>query len=113
MFHWYGWSSLLFPTLLTLAPPLIFALGSGWALGRLQPRLLYVWMLAPFVCSALPLPEALGLWNGSFFTAYPLSRGTLDPGFTLPVPVIAAQLLLLGLGAVLLMKTSKPAGRLR
>lgn len=113
MFGWYDWGSLALPALATLLPPLIFAMGSGWLLGQLRPWLLYVWMAAPLLLAALPLPEALGLWNGSFFTTYPLSLGTLDPGFTLPVPVIAAQLLLLGLGAVLLMKTSKPAGRLR
>ena len=27
--------------------PLVFALGSGWLLGRLRPWLLYVWMLLP------------------------------------------------------------------
>lgn len=112
MFHWYGWSSLLFPTLLTLAPPLIFALGSGWALGRLQPRLLYVWMLAPFVCSALPLPEALGLWDGSFFTEYPLTLGKLDPAFSAPAVVVLAQCISLAAGVVLLVFQFERIGRI-
>ena len=112
MFHWYGWSSLLFPTLLTLAPPLIFALGSGWALGRLQPRLLYVWMLAPFICSALPLPEALGLWDGSFFTEYPLTLGKLDPAFSAPAVVVLAQCISLAAGVVLLAFQFERIGRI-
>ena len=104
--------SLLFPTLLTLAPPLIFALGSGWALGRLQPRLLYVWMLAPFVCSALPLPEALGLWDGSFFTEYPLTLGKLDPAFSAPAVVVLAQCISLAAGVVLLVFQFERIGRI-
>ena len=29
LFGWYGWGTLVLPTLVTLAPPLVFALGSG------------------------------------------------------------------------------------
>lgn len=47
MFGWHDWGSLAFPALVTLLPPLVFALGSGWLLGRLKPWLLYVWMAAP------------------------------------------------------------------
>ena len=102
MFAWYGWGSLLLPALTALLPALVFALGSGWLLGRLQPWLVYVWMAVPFLLAALPLPEALSLWNGSFFTAYPLTLGTLDPAFVLPIGAVAAQAALLALGAALL-----------
>ena len=98
MFHWYGWGSLLLPALAALLPALVFALGSGWLLGQIRPWLVYVWMAAPFLLAALPLPEALSLWNGSFFTAYPLTLGPLDPAFALPAPVLAAQLILLAAG---------------
>ena len=64
-FGWYNWSELLLPALVTLLPALVFALGSGWVLGHVKPWLIYVWMLLPILCMALPLPEALGLWNGS------------------------------------------------
>ena len=37
-FGWYGWSGLVFPTLVTLVPPLVFALGSGWQIGRASCR---------------------------------------------------------------------------
>lgn len=83
-FGWYGWMELITPALVTLAPPLVFALGSGWLLGRVRFWLLYVWMPLPFALALLPLPEVLELWNGSFFTQYPLTLGTLDPAFTLP-----------------------------
>ena len=102
MFGWHDWGSLAFPALVTLLPPLVFALGSGWLLGRLKPWLLYVWMAAPVLLAVLPLPEVLGLWDGSFFTAYPLTLEGLDPAFTLPGPMVMAQLLLLAAGAVLL-----------
>lgn len=101
-FGWYGWSGLVFPTLVTLVPPLVFALGSGWLLGMLRPWLLYVWMLVSPVCLALPLPESLGLWNGRLFAQYPLTLGTLDPAFTLPAAVLFVQFVLLASGVVLL-----------
>ena len=101
-FGWHGWGELLLPALVTLVPPLAFALGSGWLLGRVRPWLVYVWMLCPFAGLALPLPEAFGLWNGSFFTQYPLTLGTLDPAFSLPVAVLLVQCALLTAGIVLL-----------
>ena len=110
LFGWYGWGTLVLPTLVTLAPPLVFALGSGWLLGKLRPWLLYPWMAAPFVLSALPLPEALGLWNGSFFTSYPLTLDTLDPAFTIPGAAILAQCLVLAAGVLLLTLQPKHRG---
>ncbi len=101
-FGWHGWGELLLPALVTLPPPLVFALGSGWLLGHRRPWLVYVWMLAPLVWAALPLPEALGLWNGSFFTEYPLALGVLDPAFAVPAPAALAQGALLAAGAALL-----------
>ena len=101
-FGWYGWGELIFPALITLVPPLVFALGSGWLLGRIRPWLLYVWMPAPFVLSVLPLPDAMGLWDGSLFTRYPLTLGVLDPVFQLPTAVILAQCCLFAAGLALL-----------
>ena len=102
MFRWYSWGSLFLPAAISLIPALVFALGSGWLLGRLRPWLLYVWMLVSPVCLALPLPESLGLWNGRLFAQYPLTLGTLDPAFTLPAAVLFVQFVLLASGVVLL-----------
>ena len=52
---------------------------------------------------ALPLPEVLGLWNGSFFTAYPLTLEMLDPAFTTRDLVFLIQGIVLATGIVLLM----------
>ncbi len=98
-FGWYDWGSLLLPAAVTLVPALVFALGSGSLLARIRPWLLYPWMLLPFAAAALPLPEALKLWNGRFFADYPLSLEALDPAFALPASVAAAQLVLLACGA--------------
>ena len=103
MFGWYGWGSLLLPALATLLPALVFALGSGWLLGQIRPWLVYVWMAVPFLCMALPLPDALGIWNGHFFSKYPLALGTLDPAFSMPAAVLIVQCILLATGIVLLM----------
>lgn len=109
-FGWYAWGSLLLPALATLVPALVFALGCGWLLARIRPWLLYPWMLLPFAAAALPLPEALGLWNGSLFTALPLTLGTLDPTFTLPASAVVAQLVLLACGAIALFVRPKRLG---
>lgn len=107
-FGWYDWGGLLKPFLITLLPPLVFALGSGWLLGQIRPWLIYVWMTAPLICMALPLPEALGLWNGSFFTEYPIELGALDPAFAVPVSVVSAQCALLAAGIIaMLFRTKK------
>lgn len=105
-FGWYAWGELLVPTIVTLIPALVFALGSGWLLGRIRPWLIYVWMAVPFTCMALPLPKTLSLWNGSFFTNYPLTLGILDPAFSLPVSVVLAQCGLLLCGIALLVYRS-------
>ena len=102
MFGWYSWGSLIFPALATLLPALVFALGSGWLLGQIRPWLVYVWMAVPFLLATLPLPDAFGLWSGSFFTAYPLTLETLDPGFVLPMGVLVVQVILLAVGVALL-----------
>ena len=101
-FSWYDWQSLAAPALVTLISPLVFALGSGWLLGKIRPWLVYGWMALPLVCGTLPLPGALGLWNGSFFTWYPLSLETLDPAFSLPAAAAVAQCALLLAGVVML-----------
>ena len=99
MFAWYGWGALLSPALLALVPPLALALGGGWLLGRARPWLLWLWAALPFLLMALPLPQALSMLNGSFFSAYPASLNALDPAFALPGGVLAAQILLLAAGA--------------
>ena len=97
-FGWYGWGTLLLPALVTLVPSLVFALGSGWLLGLLRPWLLYAWMPVPFLLSVLPLPEFLGLLNGSIFLDRPLSFDILDPAFSLPIGTIAMQCVLFLVG---------------
>ena len=106
-FGWDNWPELLLPALVTLLPALVFALGSGWVLGHVKPWLIYVWMLLPILCMALPLPEALGIWNGSFFTDYPLSLDTLDPGFALTASVVITQCLVFAAGSLLLALRTK------
>ena len=48
-FKWYGWGEWLVPAILILVPSLMFALGSGWFLGRVKSWLIYIWMLIPFL----------------------------------------------------------------
>lgn len=103
MFRWYSWGTLLLPAALTLAPPLVFALGSGWRLGRVRPWLLFVWMAVPVLFAALPLPEVFGLLDGSVFTERPLALAGLDPAFSLSGATLAVQGTLLLAGIALLL----------
>ena len=102
-FGWYGWNELALPALVTLIPPLMLALGSGWLLGRIRSYLIYTWMLVPFVLMVLPLPEFLGLLNGSIFMDRPLTFDILDPTFSLPIGTIVTQCALSLIGIALLM----------
>ena len=70
------------PACPAILAPLVFALGALlWA--ACGHRLLYVWMLLPALAGSLPLPEALGLWNGG--RARPiLDSGDYGPGFLPP-----------------------------
>ena len=108
-FGWYRWGELVLPALATLAPPLVFALGSGWQLGRVRPWLIFPWMLLPILLTALPLPESLGLLNGSIFVSRPLALDVLDPAFSLPVGTIVTQCVLLLAGVLFLI--NRPSKR--
>lgn len=84
----------------TLLPLVVFALGSGRLLAHAGLPFLYAWMIVPFVLRAIPLPEALGLLNGTLFTERPLELGVLDPGFSLSAGSIATACALFVLGPV-------------
>lgn len=79
-FGWCGWGELLLPAVLTLLPALIFALGSGWLLGRWRPWALYVWMLVPFVCMVLPLPRGAGDLEWAVFLPISADAAGAGPG---------------------------------
>ena len=99
MFRWHDWGTLVFPALVTLAPALLFAAGGGWLLGHMRVWLLVPWALFPFLPAALPLPEALGLWNGKLFSTRPLLLPSLDPAFSLLPETIVMQCALALAGA--------------
>ena len=66
-------------------------------------------MTLPFLCMVLPLPEPLGILNGSFFATWPLTLGIMDPAFSMPVSVMAVQCLLFFAGIILL--ALRPVGK--
>ena len=102
-FRWYRWGQLLFPVLIPLFAAPLFAFGAGCRCVQCRLVRVLVWMVVPFGCMALPLPDALKIWNGQFFGEYPLTLGTLDPGFSMPAAVLIVQCVLFAVGIVLLM----------
>ncbi|MHA6530796.1 hypothetical protein [Paenibacillus sp. BAC0078] len=99
-------SALLAPTLMVLLPVLIFLLGLGLLVGSTRPSLLLFVLIPLFLLLyLLPLPAAVDLLGADFFTAYPLSLSTLDPGFSVPGSVVMGKLSYTLLGGVLLLYT--------
>ncbi len=99
-FDWYGCGDMIGPAIISLPPVIIFALGSGWLLGRIKSWMVYVWMVIPSILITVPLPELMGILNGCFFTDYPLTIGTLDPAFSVPISVFLTQCSLMVIGLV-------------
>ena len=79
LFRWQDWGSLVLPGLLTLVPPLVFALGSGWLLGRLRAWLIFPWMLLPVLLASC----SPGRYPASLLTADSLSSVRPDSALCL------------------------------
>lgn len=101
IFGWLNYGELFLPALLTLLPPVIFCLGTGLTLSRIQPSLIYALMVAVLLLSMLPLPSTVSLSLNSFFSQYPLTVGVLDPAFSIPSNVAASKAVVIILGIAL------------
>lgn len=101
LFGWMNYGELLWPALLTLIPPILFCLGAGLVLSQLHPALIYALMATVFLLSVLPLPPALSFSLNTFFTQYPLTVGTLDPAFSVPMNVAISKIIYAILGVAL------------
>lgn len=78
-------SELLFPAVITIFPAILFCLGMGRLAEVWHPALLYVLIGVVVILSFAPLPWGLEFSLGSFYMEYPLTLGTLDPAFSVPV----------------------------
>lgn len=90
--------ALLLTSAVTLAPPLVLFLGVGSLVGRIHAGLLFPLMALALGIGFLPLPATWDLYGTWFFLEYPLTLETLDPAFSMPMPVVLGKLLFLLLG---------------
>lgn len=94
-----------FPTLLTMLPSLIFALGLGMAAEHAQPVLLFILMPVLLALNLLPLPASWGLFGTEFFSQYPLTLGIQDPAFSVPTIVVISKIIFSAIGMALMAMT--------
>lgn len=78
--------------------------GLGALGGRYHQGVVFVLMAAVMLVSFIPLPYAVDLFGGNFFTKYPESLDLVEPAFSIPVSVVIGKFMygLTGLGMVLL-----------
>ncbi len=88
VFGWMGFASLAAPGLLVLVPAVVFCLGLGWMLGRINGALLYAAIAGILLVSQLPMPAAVDFTLGTFFGTFPKTLGTMDPAFTVPPSIL-------------------------
>ncbi|MDS0527740.1 hypothetical protein NNC19_18785 [Clostridium sp. SHJSY1] len=90
-FHFTDFESLVFPTVITLLPAMLFVLGLGVLGGRFNQGIIFVFMVAVILLSYFQLPYVIDLLGGSFLERYPASLDIVEPAFTIPVSVLIGK----------------------
>lgn len=103
-FHFTNIGSLVLPTVITLLPAMLFVFGLGVLGGQYHQGLVFVLMTAVILVSFIPLPYAVDLFGGNFFTKHPQSLDVVEPPFSIPASVVIGKVIygLTGLGMMLL-----------
>ncbi|NFF78473.1 hypothetical protein FDG33_03910 [Clostridium sporogenes] len=103
-FNFTDFRSLVLPAVITLLPAMLFMFGLGTLGGRYHQGIVFVLMAAVILVSFIPLPYAVDLFGGNFFTKYPESLQVVEPAFSIPVNVIIGKLMygVTGVGMMLL-----------
>lgn len=94
LFRFYSFAGFLIPIVITLIPNLLFFLGAGLVLGRIQPNILYILMIAALLLGLLPLPPFFDLYGGRFFSTHPLTLpvgADGEPAFLLPISFVLGK----------------------
>ena len=89
---------MVLPALLTLIPPIVFCLGAGMMLSRIDHTLIYALMAVVILLTMLPLPPAINFSLSGFFSQFPLTVEKLDPAFHVPGWLAVHQIILTTLG---------------
>jgi len=97
-FSFTNFGKLVLPAVITLLPAMLFVFGLGTLGGRYHQGVIFI-----------PLPYAVDLFGGNFFTKYPESLDLVEPAFSIPVSVVIGKFMygLTGLGMMLLSAIQK------
>jgi len=101
VFHFTNFGVFIAPILLVLFPAMLFVLGIGIALGELHPALLYALIPVTLLLTFLPLPDALNLFGGSFFSNYPTTLNIVGPPFSVPLSILVGKTVYAVIGIIL------------
>ncbi|BAQ13921.1 hypothetical protein CBB2_1811 [Clostridium botulinum] len=103
-FNFTNFGKLVLPAVITLLPAMLFVFGLGALGGRYHQGVIFILMAAVMLVSFIPLPYAVDLFGGNFFTKYPESLELVEPAFSIPVSVVIGKFMygLTGLGMMLL-----------
>lgn len=107
-FHFTNWGSLVLPAITTLLPAMLFVFGAGMLGGRYHEAIIYVLMAVMIPLNYIPLPYAVDLFGGNFFTNYPLSLGIVEPAFSIPTPVLIGKFIYGLAGIVMILIANIP-----
>lgn len=107
-FNFTNFGSLVFPTIVTLLPAMLFVLGLGVLGGRFNQGIIFAFMVAIILLSYFQLPYVIDLLGGSFYEKYPASLDVVEPAFTVPASVLIGKVIYSLIGIVMMIAcTSK------
>lgn len=108
-FHFINFGSFILPTIITLLPAMLFVFGAGMLGGRYHQGVIFVLMVMVVLINYIPLPYAVDLSGGNFFTKYPEDLGTVEPAFFIPTSVLIGKVIygLLGISMMLIASIPK------
>lgn len=105
-FHFTNFGSLVFPSVMTLLPAMLFVLGLGSFGGRYHQAVVFVLMVVMILINYIPLPYAVDLFGGNFYSNYPASLEIVEPAFSLPTTILIGKLIYGLAGVVMILITS-------
>ena len=107
-FHFINFGSFILPTIITLLPAMLFVFGAGMLGGRYHQGIIFVLMVVVILINYIPLPYAVDLSGGNFFTKYPEDLEIVEPAFYMPATVLIGKSIYGLVGLVMMLIASSP-----
>ena len=105
-FHFTNFGSLIFPSIITLLPAMLFMLGLGTFGGRCHKAVVFVLMVVIILINYIQLPYGVDLFGSNFYANYPASLDVVEPDFFIPTEVIRGKFIYGLVGIVMMLISS-------